>query len=109
MKRLDVMYPGDEVRITEGRHKGKIGVIVSIENHPNGSFEKICDVKFYHSKRTTLQSRYSMYRNSVSIKEYNITTKLNISSLELVVEPSDIEETHKTGVRLLLITGEDKI
>jgi len=81
-------YPGAEVKIIEGRHRGKIGVVMNVDKSPRGDI--VYDVK--------IDSGYP--RNT-------IITKLVSRSLETIKQPED--EVKKLGVgRLLLITEEPK-
>lgn len=102
------LFPGDEVKVTEGRYKGKVGLILSTEQSRRRGI--IYEVKLpFGSHKSYRRSSYDgpICSEDVYEREYTIITKLAINSLELVGKPKEKEDEY-LGRRLLLIQEDKK-
>jgi ribosomal protein L24 len=88
--------PGDKVKITEGRHKGKIGLVSSVEQSSRG-------ITIYEVKVPTKSNYEKLISGEYeSDRKYVLFTKLTLNSIELLEEPVKKTEAW-LGRRLLII------
>jgi ribosomal protein L24 len=91
------LYPGFEVRVIEGRHKGKEGIILSSEQVAGRLH--IYEVRVILDRNKYIKSKSGQY---VYAGKYTLISKFARGSLELLTPIETTENEIKSG-RLLMV------